>query len=174
MLIDLQKLVQDETKKESHRIEPEMKTFKLGTTEYEIDNGFVDVSFRNTGKKHIYFEASGSVMMKIPCDRCLEDVDYKIDIDYSKDMDMNKTSEERIAELDEISYLDKTIFDSEVFIYNEILVNLPMKVLCSENCKGICNRCGANLNKGSCNCDAAELDPRMSKILDVFNQFKEV
>ena len=48
-----------------------------------------------------------------------------------------------------------------------------MKVLCRENCKGICNRCGANLNLGSCKCDDAELDPRMSKILDIFNQFKE-
>ena len=98
----------------------------------------------------------------------------KIDIDYFEDLDMNKTSEEKIAELDEHFFMDGTKFDTEVFISNEILVNLPMKVLCSENCKGICNRCGANLNMGSCKCDSAGQDPRMSKILDIFNQFKEV
>ena len=49
-----------------------------------------------------------------------------------------------------------------------------MKVLCKEDCKGICNRCGANLNMGSCKCDNAEPGTGMSKILDVFNQFKEV
>ena len=87
---------------------------------------------------------------------------------------MNKTDEQRALDLDDEGYLNKTVFDSEVFIYNEILVNLPMKVLCRTDCKGICNRCGANLNMGSCKCDKTELDPRMSKILDVFNQFKEV
>ena len=87
---------------------------------------------------------------------------------------MNKTAEEKIAELDEDYYLEGTSFDTEVLIHNEVLVNLPMKVFCRENCKGICNRCGANLNMGSCKCDNAEPGTGMSKILDVFNQFKEV
>lgn len=112
--------------------------------------------------------------MIIPCDKCLEPVPYEINIDYFKDLDMNKSSEEKIAELDEEVYLEGTKFDSDVFVYNEILVSLPMKVLCKEDCKGICNRCGANLNMGSCKCDNAEPGTGMSKILDVFNQFKEV
>ena len=87
---------------------------------------------------------------------------------------MNKTAEEKIAELDEDYYLEGTSFDTEVLIHNEVLVNLPMKVLCRENCKGICNRCGANLNYETCECDKSTPDPRMSVIQDIFKQFKEV
>ena len=49
-----------------------------------------------------------------------------------------------------------------------------MKVLCKDNCKGICSRCGANLNKGDCGCDTWVPDPRMAAIQDIFKQFKEV
>ena len=174
MLIDLYGLLQEEDGHRTYHPEIEVSEFKTKNTSYSIKEYDIKLSFHNEGKKHIACKCEGSVVLVIPCDRCLEPVDHKINIDYFKELDMNKSSEEKIAELDEENYLDGTVFDSEVLIYNEILVNLPMKVLCRSDCKGICNRCGANLNMGSCNCDVAELDPRMSKILDIFNQFKEV
>ena len=61
-----------------------------------------------------------------------------------------------------------------VFVYNEILMRFPMKTLCREDCKGLCLKCGKNLNEGECGCDRASLDPRMSAIRDIFNNFKEV
>ena len=57
-------------------------------------------------------------------------------------------------------------------MYCEILVNWPMKTLCTEACKGICKKCGTNLNHSSCTCDTVELDPRMAKIRDIFNNTK--
>ena len=77
------------------------------------------------------------------------------------------------SELEQVLCFDSVI-DAEKFAYGEILVNLPMKVLCGENCKGICNRCGTNLNHGNCGCDTTGTDPRMAKALEVFNSFKEV
>lgn len=174
MLIDLYELLQEDDGHKVIHLTPEISEFKTKDGSYPIKESELTLTFHNEGKKHISCKCQGDVVLEIPCDRCLEPVDYKINIDYFKDLDMNKSAEEKIAELDEESYLEGTVFDTEVLIYNEILVNLPMKVLCREDCKGICNRCGANLNKGSCECDVAELDPRMSKILDVFNQFKEV
>ena len=56
----------------------------------------------------------------------------------------------------------------------EILIGWPTKVLCSEDCKGICNVCGQNLNMGTCNCEDTALDPRMSVVRDLFKNFKEV
>ena len=174
MLIDLYELLQEE---DGHRsVEPklEISEFKLKKECFPIKNSEINMSFHNKGKKHIAFQCIGNVTLVIPCDKCLEPVDYKINIECFKDLDMNKTSERKIAELDEEVYLEGTKFDTEVFIYNEILVSLPMKVLCKEDCRGICNRCGANLNMGACKCDDAEPGTGMSKILDVFNQFKEV
>ena len=69
-------------------------------------------------RKHISSRCEGFVVLEIPCDRCLERLDYKIDIDYFKDLDMNKTAEEKIAELDEDYYLEGTSFDTEVLIHN--------------------------------------------------------
>lgn len=174
MLIDLYELIQSE---DSHKsVEPELviKNYETKNGSYPIKEWDVKFTFVDEGKKHVSCKCIGYVVLVIPCDRCLEPVDYRIDIDYFKDLDLNKTAEQRLEELDEEAYLEGNVFDTEVFIYNEILVNLPMKVLCRNDCKGVCNRCGTNLNKGFCKCDKTELDPRMSKILDVFNQFKEV
>ena len=48
------------------------------------------------------------------------------------------------------------------------------KFYVSEDCKGICNVCGQNLNMGTCNCEDTALDPRMSVVRDLFKNFKEV
>ena len=174
MLIDLHELLQEADGVRKYHVSYEKSCFKTKGMSCPVKRNTFRFSFQNQGKKHVSFQCDGSMVLEMPCDRCLEPVEQTINIDYFKDLDFNKTQEEKIAELDEEIYLDGTIFDSEVFIENEVLVNLPMKVLCSPDCKGICNRCGANLNLGSCKCNNAELDPRMSKILDVFHQFKEV
>ena len=70
--------------------------------------------------------------------------------------------------------IDGYYLDVDKMLYNEILIGWPMKVLCSEDCKGICNVCGQNLNKGTCDCEDTSLDPRMSVVRDLFKNFKEV
>jgi uncharacterized protein len=86
---------------------------------------------------------------------------------------MNLSEEDRVNELDENDYIIGYDLDVDKLIYGEILVNWPMKILCKNDCKGICNRCGANLNLGECGCDRAELDPRMAVIRDIFNNSKQ-
>ena len=117
-------------------------------------------------------EAEFSLM--IPCDRCLEPVEVPFQLSIERTLDMNLTDEERIADLDEQPYLQGYNLDVDQLVRDELLLNLPMKVLCDEDCKGICNRCGANLNHETCDCDRSSLDPRMSVIQDIFKQFKEV
>ena len=77
-------------------------------------------------------------------------------------------------ELDETNYIDGCSLDVEQLVRNELLVGWPTKVLCSDDCKGICSVCGQNLNEGTCDCEDTSLDPRMSAIRDVFKNFKEV
>ena len=78
------------------------------------------------------------------------------------------------------SFDDEQIFvsgyelDTDALINNEILINMPVKVLCREDCKGICPVCGHNLNEGECGCDTFVPDPRMAAIKDIFNANKEV
>jgi len=62
----------------------------------------------------------------------------------------------------------------EELICNEIMMNWPAKVLCIDDCKGICKMCGKDLNVMDCGCDTFVPDPRMANIKDIFNANKEV
>lgn len=173
MLIDLWSLLSFEGKEMKLQTDLEMTRIDTGVDVYEIvEKKPISFAFTHTGNKHIAIEADVDVTLNIPCGRCLEDVKTNISFKASKEVDLNEDSE--ADDVNDTIFLDGTVFDSEKFVYGEILVNLPMKVLCDENCKGICNRCGTNLNHGSCGCDTTELDPRMVKVLEVFNSFKEV
>ena len=58
-------------------------------------------------------------------------------------------------------------FNLDEFLYAEVITNLPMKHLCSESCKGLCLKCGKNLNEGECGCQRKEIDPRLSALADL-------
>ncbi|MDD2220922.1 MAG: DUF177 domain-containing protein [Clostridia bacterium] len=51
-------------------------------------------------------------------------------------------------------------------VLQRIFLELPMKALCKEDCKGLCPDCGINLNLDSCNCAAEKIDPRLEKLKD--------
>ena len=65
----------------------------------------------------------------------------------------------------------KTNLDTDLLILGEILPSLPEKVLCREDCKGLCPMCGKNLNEGACGCRQEPSDPRMAQIQDIFKTF---
>ncbi len=175
MLIDLSDFLSHEDKRLNLSAELEMDSFQAGRVSYPIaDKTPVRLDITGIGGKKIKISAAFDVTLMMPCDRCLEEVRQTIHIDTSKEVNLSETGEDRKEAEDEVEELDGTSFDVERFAYGEILLDLPMKVLCREACKGLCSKCGKNLNRGSCDCDTASLDPRMAKALEVFNSFKEV
>lgn len=156
------KLKQVEAQYESDTFQTKLGNFKI------VDKKPFLIQFTNLGEKKILVTAEFSMTLQMRCDRCLETVLQPIDVNFSREFDMSLSEEERIETLDEVNFISGNNFDVELFVYGEVLMNLPMKVLCREDCKGICNRCGANLNHETCNCDTTELDPRMAKIRDIF------
>lgn len=121
-----------------------------------------------TDDRHLTIKTKVNLTMEIPCDRCLEPVNVNFDFDIEKEADMSRTDEERTEGLDELSYIEDFNLDVDMLIRNELFVHMPLKVLCREDCRGICRKCGANLNNGTCGCDVTELDPRMAVIRDIF------
>lgn len=175
MIIDLSELLSLKDKIKSVEIPLEMEKFTTKLGSYEIvDKRPMTFKFTGLGNRKVNMEAELFAALLIPCDRCLEDVKQEIHISTSKEINLCDTDDTQRDVLDEMIYLDGTSFDAEKFAYGEILMNLPMKILCSEDCKGICNRCGTNLNHGDCGCDTTEIDPRMAKAMEVFKSFKEV
>ena len=84
MIIDLHELLQEDNGNRSYHLQLEADVFETSTASYKIKDYDLQLSFHNEGKKHISSRCEGFVVLEIPCDRCLEPVDYKIDIDYFK------------------------------------------------------------------------------------------
>ncbi len=175
MLIDLSDIGTKQGKEADVKCELGFDSFSYGGGEFLIaQKQPVSLKISNAGNKKVLIEGKMKIKINIPCDRCLQEVVTVFDLDFSRKIDMKDTDEDRIENLDEMNYMTGSELDVEQLIRNEIMVNWPMKVLCSEDCKGICRNCGTNLNQKACNCNKAELDPRMAVIWDVFNDNKEV
>jgi uncharacterized protein len=56
--------------------------------------------------------------------------------------------------------------DLDELVREQILLALPSRSLCREDCKGLCQKCGANLNAGDCSCEQGETDPRWAALAD--------
>ncbi len=173
MKIDLSDIISSEDKEMSKQAEIELKAFhsKLGQFPIIKRTPFV-LTFTNENNKRLLIRGETEVTIAIPCDRCLEEVDRVIPIKIEKQLDLSEDEAE--WDMAETNYMTGTKLDVDQLIFGEILVSWPMKVLCREDCQGICKRCGANLNLTECQCQKTEPDPRMAAIQDIFNQFKEV
>ena len=92
------------------------------------------------------------VEYKAPCDRCGEEAVEK----YSFDINRTIVSQLENEDTDEMTVVPDMKLDLEEFCYADIIMSLPTKHLCKEDCKGICLSCGTNLNLGRCDCQTEE------------------
>lgn len=87
--------------------------------------------------KEIIVKAKVTTHRMIICSRCLEEVGQFVSQEFNLSYE--------ISRLGDYLEVDKDLRE-------EILLNFPMKVLCRPDCKGICPKCGANLNRQECKC----------------------
>jgi uncharacterized protein len=122
----------------------------------------------------IFVKGKLLVLLDISCSRCLEDVVLPVDSDFSYTLVPAKAETREDLELQaeelEISYYAGDFIDLTPIICEQIILQIPIKALCKEECKGLCPRCGINLNAAVCNCDAEFVDARMA----VLKNFKVI
>lgn len=173
MRVELADIISCENKEVSKQVEIELMSFDSRLGEFPIVKKapFV-LNFTNEENKRLFIHGEAEVTIAIPCDRCLADVDNVFQVIIDKELDLTNKDEEK--SMDGTDYMIGTDLDVDKLIFGEILVSWPMKVLCKEDCRGICKRCGSNLNITECQCQKTEPDPRMAAIQDIFNKFKEV
>ena len=149
--------------------------FSQSKAEYPVcEKSELSLLLVSDAAKKVHISAQVNIVLKAPCDRCLKEVRLPFDLCIEQEVDFSKTGQEQAEELDEKAYISGFDLDTDQLIFEELLVAFPAKVLCFEDCKGICGVCGANLNDGECGCDRTVPDPRMAAIRDIFNNFKEV
>lgn len=91
-----------------------------------------------------------SVKGKTVCGRCGEPVDFSMELEMKETVGENEVT------------LDGTVLDIASVVTDNVVVELPIRFLCSDNCKGLCSTCGANLNKGQCSCVDDSIDERLA------------
>ena len=64
------------------------------------------------------------------------------------------------------------VVDIDDIVANNFLMNVEGKYLCSEDCKGLCQHCGADLNEGDCGCSQENIDPRWAALVDIMEKDK--
>jgi uncharacterized protein len=114
----------------------------------------------------VFIKGSFSALIDIDCSRCLERASLPIGGDFTYTLIPAKAETREDLELTpeelEISYYQGDFINLAPIICEQIILQVPMKVLCSEECKGLCPHCGINLNASSCNCHLNFVNDRMA------------
>ena len=116
----------------------------------------------------LLLEAKGQTTLSIPCGRCLTPV--KVEVQFVLNEKFRHAGEIN----EEIETFSGDTIELDDLVKRSIVANIPMKVLCTEDCKGLCPVCGQNLNEKECGCDTTELDPRFASLRALFPMDEEV
>ena len=159
---------EEETKNAEEIVEntEDNSEYKLGSEfeEHECTEAFCGSCLMDT----LQYREGGEVV----CTECGEKWEL---IPYEEYKVLNKYAQfTEDEEDDDQNFMEGYQLDVETFVHNEIIGNWPAKILCKEDCRGICPVCGQNLNERDCGCDTFVPDPRMAVIQDIFNANKEV
>lgn len=143
----------------------------------ELAGGKLEYSFTSPVAVHLDLtKADGNVFVSgdiktgisVPCSRCLNEFVLPFETDFSVFYMIGK-EEETEKELKpgdiDVNYLSGPELDTTEMVLAQITLEMPMQPLCKPECKGLCPRCGADLNRGECGCPQEEkVDPRFAKL----------
>ncbi len=102
------------------------------------------------------------------CDRCAEKVEKTFRYDFNHTLVLSLNNEEN----DDLMLVEDLHFELDPLAIEDIFLSLPTKILCSEDCKGICTNCGKNLNHGKCDCEM-DVDPRLAVLRQLLSEDDE-
>ena len=106
---------------------------------------------------------------QVECDRCLKPIEMPVSADFELEYISGSEYESSdVAELTEaemsVSVFDGAAIDVDEIVKEQILLAVPTRMLCREDCKGICPQCGTDRNTGECNCVTEDIDPRWAAL----------
>ena len=149
------------------------ETLPLGAVDLDLENARIVSAITiiaNTVK------AAGAVVLtgrltgtvEIDCDRCLERVERPIDIELDLEFVPDRPLAEATVELHAEDLKRDEMAGSEISLVDisreQIVLDLPQQFFCRDDCKGLCEKCGTNLNFKDCDCEDNEIDPRWAAL----------
>jgi uncharacterized protein len=148
-------------------------TFEIPTFNFEGDTikslGYCEVEgFISSDSDILILNAKIKANLEMICSRCLDTFIYPIDIDIEERFTTNRNSED-----DEAIVVMDDVLDITELVENSIISTLPIRRVCKNDCKGLCQECGCNLNHNSCSCRKEDVDIRFEVLKGLFDN-KEV
>ncbi len=166
MLLGLSKIIECPGASVSFSTSVDLSDLLYGTC-YPVDEPVVaSGTVRNTAGVLVM---TGSVHTTIHgvCDRCAadfaSDVEFPIDVVLVTELSNEENEDEWVFPLEGDSA------DLEDIVRTVFVLNMGSKLLCKEDCKGLCSRCGKNLDDGPCSCQK-ELDPRFAALRQLLDK----
>jgi len=145
-------------------------------------SGHAEVVEEHHGKhqiiKDIRLRGRLSTGLELQCARCLEPVRQDIQRDFELlyrplGADAGKDELSVTDAEAEIGYYQGEGLLLEDVLREQVLLALPLKVTCREDCKGLCPECGKNLNQEQCSCSREVEDPRWAALKDVRSRLEQ-
>ncbi len=115
----------------------------------------------------IYVTGKVSAVLEFACSRCLEMFTEQINTEFSTEYlpETEKPTEEEMEIVEDdfaISYYSEEKIDILPAVMDQILLSVPIKPLCKEDCRGLCPQCGQSLNINKCRCQTHDMDERLA------------
>ena len=122
---------------------------------------------------YMLMQLSLSLDYSASCARCLSEVNGTFTLDLEKTVaTREQLSDVDEYRLDDYAIIDDGFLDMDEQLYLQLEMEFPIRFLCSEDCKGLCQRCGKNLNEGTCDCETKEFDPRLAPLKALLERMK--
>jgi uncharacterized protein len=138
--------------------------------------GRADIIEEHRGPREIISDirirAAWQGRFQVPCARCIEPVEHALSAEFDLlfrplGADQDPPDRSIAASEAEIGYYQDGGLLLEDVLREQVLLSLPAKTLCQPDCKGLCPRCGSNLNTETCTCDTAPSDLRWTALSDL-------
>lgn len=172
MKISLDKLNRRETDKLDLNFSQKVDTINYCDNSYKLASPINLNGKISSTNKGLYLDVDVDFTLIDNCSRCLDEVE--VPIEYSiKGFLVKDDFDENSFEEDDAFIYDGDEIDLVEIIEQTLDFNLPTISLCREDCEGLCQGCGANLNHQECSCneianDEEIIDPRFAKLKDMF------
>ncbi len=165
MQIDLTEICKTEGKESSFPITSSIKTVEAREACIVKELVPFELTVTNVAGKRIVVTGKTSAVVVMQCDRCLKEVERRLTLKIEREYPL---SEETVVpdEDDPVGGVVDNVLYPDELLQDEIFLNLPTKVLCRDDCKGLCPVCGRDLNEGDCGCVKSTGSLQMAKALE--------
>jgi len=153
-----------------------------GEEEFTLEGGRLAGRIEKGDDKAVHFRGRLKARLGLHCGRCLEpfvkELDEELDLFFMPHgTERGADEEEQDVELSDrdmvVAYYDDDRIDLGEMVREQMLLALPLRRLCREDCRGLCASCGINRNTGTCACQPAEtadVDERLAPLRKIFDK----